>query len=247
MSDRNLEYIVNYIGPVIFVKKKTIQYRDEVRKLHTCSNKKCSEHGKDIFHYHYCIKCGSEINYVKCETGIRYEVYPTSLDDNFDNNYIPMTKHHSNGLTMFNEIINLSEDEAVYAPYFEQDSEFNCGIQAYIELGKYCQNESCEDFDECAPSDHDYCSECGHKNKIHKDVDITSSFSEKLAKSILKTYGVTTNLSVCEFIENDRFTTIVDEFRNSEKCKQGIDAIEKAYGKGSATIKLAFIQYHQNY
>lgn len=247
MSDRNLEYIVNYIGPVLFVKKKTIQYREEKRKQQTCSNKKCTEHGKDCFHYHYCIKCGHKVEYLQATTGKKYEIYPLSLDDTFDSNYVPINKHHCNGVESFNGAIHFADDEAVYTPYFEQDSEFNCGLQAYIEQGKYCQNKSCDEFDECALPDHDYCGECGTKTKIQKDTDMVSSFNQKDAKKILKSYQPTSNLSACNFIEDDRFDKIVDDFKASKKCKQGIKTIEKAYGKGSVTVRLAFVQYHQNY
>lgn len=247
MSDRNLEYIVNYIGPVLFVKKKKIQYKGESRKQQTCTNQKCSEHGKDCYHYHYCIKCGNKIEYIHAMKGEKYEVYPISLDDTFDSNYIPINKRHSNGVDCFNGVVTLLDDEDVYAPYFEQDSEFNCGIQAYIEQGKYCQNKSCEEFDECALPDHDYCGDCGHKNKVHKDTDIVSCFNQKDAKKTLKAYQTTNNLSACNFIEDERFDKVMSDFAASEKCKQGIKTIEKAYGKGSVTVRLAFVQYHQDY
>jgi hypothetical protein len=248
MSDRNLEYLVNYIGPVIFVKKKTIQYKDEKRNISTCINKKCSEHGKDgpSYYSNYCVKCGSAIDYVMANTGVQYEVYPLSLDNSFDEYYVPITHNHSNGVHAFNEGIQLASDEAVYVPYFKED-EYNYGIMAHVELGQYCQNKACEEFDECVPFEHVYCGECGKKNKARNDKDIYSVFDKKKAKKILKEYDLQTNLSTCVFIAHSDFDEFVKKFQESKQCEKGIKTIEKAYGKGSAIVRLAYVQYHQNY
>lgn len=247
MSDRNLEYLVNYVGPVLFVKKQSIQYKDETRKLHTCTNQKCKEHGKDNRGFqNYCVKCGHKIEYISANTGERYEVYPLTLDDTFDNHYVPISKSHSNGLTMYNDAISLADDEAVYAPFFNED-EFNYGILAHVELGKYCKNKDCESFDECTRFEYDYCDECGKKNRTHIDKDVYSSIPEKKARKLLESYSSKSNESACVFIENAEFGELVEQFKQTSVCKKGIKAIEKAYGKGSVTVKLAYVQYHQNY
>lgn len=247
MSDRNLEYLVNYIGPVIFVKKKTIQYKDEKRKISTCTNKKCSEHGKNSpgYHSNYCVKCGSNISYVIANTGVKYEIYPLSIDESFDEHYVPINKKHSNGVFSYNENISIADDEAVYAPYFVEKCLY--GILANIELGKYCQNKDCEEFDTCSPFEHDYCAECGKKNRIHNEKDIHSIFELDKAKKILEYYTVNSNLSTCIFVKDPDFDELVEQFKKSKMCKKGIKTIEKAYGEGSAIVRLAYVQYHQNY
>lgn len=249
MSHRNLEYLVNYIGPVLFVKKQKVEYKDEKRKLYTCSNKNCSKHGKDLYaRREYCVKCGHKIEYIECLTGERYETWPFDVDEKFDNFYVLMNNKASNGISSLNKNITLADDEIVFVPYFNTDTTpFNCGILNYVELGKYCKNKECENFDECLPFKHDYCGDCGKKNKIKRDGDLYSSFPLKDAKSILKLYETQSILSECRFINDSTFDKVVLDFEQSEMCKLGIKCIEKAYGKGSVTIRLAFIQYHQNY
>ena len=121
------------------------------------------------------------------------------------------------------------------------------GILANIELGKYCQNKDCEEFDTCSPFEHDYCAECGKKNRIHNEKDIHSIFELEKAKKILEYYTVNSNLSTCIFVKDPDFDELVEQFKKSKMCKKGIKTIEKAYGEGSAIVRLAYVQYHQNY
>lgn len=247
MSDRNLEYVFNYIGPVLYVKHKTVKYIKDKRKKHMCPNKKCAEYGNDlnICHDNYCVRCGHKIEYLSCDSGERFIDYSSELIDD----YVLLTQQHCNGVHAFNENITLAADESVYVPSYGVIENF-CGIEAHIELGKYCKNKTCDSFDECVPYRNDYCGECGKKNKNHRDAEIVktaSLFTLKEAKKIMKNYGLSSSLSACNFIDDERFDKLDHDYKASKLCKKSIKSLEKIYGKDSVKVKLAFVQYHENF
>lgn len=246
MSNRNLQYINNYVGPVFLLKKKKITFAARDFKRDTCSNPSCSNHGDDTLQlgfYNYCPKCGSKVKY--CSIEKKVEVYPSISDDWFANNMITVANDYFNGISMYLVEPLLSADEFLYLPFVENKSDF--AIYSSVSLGKYCKNKKCNVYDECTNGSYDYCVECGNKLKLDWDSDTHSIFDNKTTKEILKSYVNKTNTDYFVLFENHIFDDIVKKYKETEDYHRIVKILEDLYGENSVTLLTAFVQYHDNY
>lgn len=246
MSDRNLQYINNYIGPVFLLKKKKVTLAPRGIKRETCSNTSCPNHGDDTLQlgfYNYCPRCGSKVKY--CSLEKKVEVYPSIANDWFANNMITVANDYFNGISMYLDEPLLSADETLYLPFIEEKSEF--AICSSVTLGKYCKNKECNDYDECTNGSYDYCVECGGKLKSVWEADTNSIFDKNTTKELLKAYVNKTNTDYFVLFENSIFDDVIKKYKKTDEYKKVIKILEKLYGKDSVTLLTAFVQYHDNY
>lgn len=242
---RNTEYLCHYLGPAIFIKTKSKKFIKNEEKIECCGNINCIKYGKKRKGFpNFCSECGYQIKYQSIQKDI--ELLPTNINEEIFDNFTLFYPNHYNGIEQYIKQKDISDDELVYVPFTEGE-DFEFGIFSFEELTKNCMNSDCEMFEEGINCKYHYCIDCGKKLDVNFERDVHSIFKDKKTDSLLKKYANETNVDSISIIEDSSFDKALDDFKQTLICKETIQAIEKAYGKGSASVVLVNAKYHQNY
>lgn len=240
-----IAYIQHYIGPVFFVDKKTVEYSTISRKIESCPNIECKKHQQPISGLPlYCTECGSKIQMVLCERNV--EKSPSFYTENFYDMCASISNSHVNGTAYFMEpSIRLfhSDNNLVYVPKL-RDYELNFALIDNKTIGTYCENEKCKLKHRYTNSEYKHCPDCGEKTFVNITHSMTLPLNEDT--SIFEKYS-NSNYDSFQLIKNNSFQELVTDYVKTENAKDLIDIIEKAYGKDSVTVKLAFASYHTHH
>ena len=243
----DIEYITHYLGPVFFVNKRSFQYTTLTRKVESCPNEACKEHQKPVHGMPlHCTACGSKISLVLCSKKI--EDTPACFVDDFYKKCFGVSNRAFNGTDSFmedNVTFFNNDNELVYVPIFEK-SQLKYSIQRDNTLGKFCIKESCRCHKKYTHTEYDYCPECGSKLWLNKTESVTGHFSKE-TMVVLDKHHDTGRFDLIEFLDEPELNKLVVDYKKSKDCKSIIADIEKAYGKGCVTMKLAFVSYHSIY
>lgn len=246
MSTRNIQYLVNYIGPVLLVNKLNIKTTKSKQKVTGCINPSCVKYSQSIYGCpNFCTVCGSKIGYV--DSNEKIEVRPGILNEAFYSEFVPISQKHFNGIEQFIKDYYFADNEVVYVPYVDIEEKFEFGICSYQEFGKICNNKDCEHFEDYTDASFDYCDECGSKLELYKEYTTGSILDQKVADSILSQYTDDTNFDTVKFIENEKLLALLEDYKQTAETSEAIKLIEKTYGKGSVNVVLMYVKYHQNY
>lgn len=244
---RDIEYIRRYIGPVFFVEKKSIEYGSVSRKIESCPNAECPQHQKTVLGLpHHCFECGSKIENVLCEK--KFERMPNTHLKDFYDKAIGVCNQTFNGVRAFmepNVKLFADDNQVVYVPRLSKDEE-QFAIIGNKTFGHYCVNEDCMWHERYANTEHKYCEECGGKLHINITHNVTGIINEQAAIDILDGYSHK-NYDHFEFINNQAFIYLVENYSQTDLCKELISVLEKTYGEGCVSMRLAFVSYHSHY
>jgi hypothetical protein len=244
---RGIEYIQHYMGPVFFVNKKTVTYSTISRKIESCPNTDCPKHQESVQGMpFYCTECGSKIDRVLCEK--KFEDSPSSFTDNFFNQAFLVSNKHINGTDVFmlgDSLFFENDSQQVYVPKFKP-TEFTFGIIDSKTFGKQCVNEQCRYQHYYTDVSYKHCPECGASLVINITHDVEGVLSEKEASTLFESY-VQDNFDNFMFVDNHEWDYLVNQYSATTACKEIIRNIEKAYGYGCVTMRLAVVSYHRNF
>lgn len=241
---KDIEYIRQYIGPVFFVNKKSVKYSEITRNIDTCPNPDCPKHQKPVDGLPlFCTECGSKVQMILCKK--KYEQTPSSFNKEFYSKCGGVSNNTVNGTNYFmDKSVKLFADDSymAYVPFFKP-SDFQFGIMDNKTFGTFCVNENCRCYKSYTDSSSKYCHDCGHKLSINITSSVSGLLSQDEATSILATYNQSNHDSF-QFIKHPEWEKKVDDYSQTEDCKSLISDIEKTYGEGSVTMRLAFVSYH---
>jgi len=240
-----IAYIQNYIGPVFFVDKKTVEYSTINRNIESCPNIECEKHQQPVSGLPlHCTECGSKIQMVLCERNI--EKTPSFYTENFYGMCASISNSHVNGTSYFMDpsvkLFN-SDNELAYVPKL-RDSELKFALIDNKTIGTYCENEKCKLKHRYTNSEYKHCPECGEKTFVNITHSITLPLNEDEA---IFEQSINVNYDNFQLIQNSDWQKLVIDYAETENCKKLINIIEKAYGKDSVIVKLAFVSYHTHH
>jgi len=244
---RDIEYIRRYIGPVFFVEKKSIEYGSFSRNIESCPNTECSQYQKPVRGMpHHCFECGSKIDNVRCEK--QFEKMPNTHLNDFYDKAIGVCNQTFNGVRSFmepNVKLFADDNQIVYVPRLAKDEE-HFAIIGNKTFGHYCINNDCIGNTRYANTDYKYCEECGEKLHINITHNVTGIMNEHAAIEILDNHSHK-NYDHFEFIDHQVFIYLVENYSQTDRCKELISVLEKTYGEGCVSMRLAFVSYHSHY
>lgn len=244
---RDIEYIRQYIGPVFLVDKKSIKFSTISRNIESCPNTVCPKHQEPVRGMPlHCFECGSKITDVHCVK--HFEETPSVHSKSFHDQCLGLSNHQFNGISCFmepNVELFTDKNKQVYVPKFKKDKEY-FAIMNNKTVGQYCINEECMLCNRYENREHKHCEECGGKLFVNITHDVYGPIQDTVAISVFECY-MHKNHDHFEFIDNPEWEHFVETYQQTEHCKELISVIEKTYGEGSVTMKLAFVSYHSIY
>lgn len=244
---RDIEYIRRYSGPVFFVEKKSIEFGSVSRNIESCPNAGCSQHQKPVLGLpHYCFECGSKIDNVRCEK--QFERMPNTHLKDFYDKAIGVCNQTFNGVRSFmepNVKFFADDNHQVYVPKLGKDEE-QFAIIDNKTVGHYCINGACHLNERYANTEHNYCHECGGKLSINITHNVTGMCSEREAVSIFNSFSHD-NYDRFQFLDIPPLNDLVQKYSQTDRCKELFSVLEKTYGEGCVSMRLAFVSYHSHY